>query len=289
LIAIVGPITSIVLGIVITLLSGLGLRSISGTVSDPTSAMANLGPVTTLLLWLGPINLVLGVFNLIPGFPLDGGRVLRSALWAASGSLKQATRWASYVGQGIAWLFIIAGIAMVFGVRIPFFGTGFISGLWLAFIGWFLNNASRQSYRQVLLQHLLEDVPVGRIMRRDPPVVAPNTSVASLVHDSVMGTDEHAFPVVSNDKLVGIVCLHDIRAVDRRRWDETTVANIMTPRDKLLVSSPEEETDEALNKMQSGDHRQLPVLENDHLVGILRRRDIMRFLQLQGDGDGRGG
>jgi CBS domain-containing protein len=90
--------------------------------------------------------------------------------------------------------------------------------------------------------------------------------------------------VVSNGDLVGIVCLHDIRAVDRRRWDDTTVSAIMTPRDKLLVASPQEETDEALNKMQGGDHRQLPVVENSHLVGILRRRDIMRYLQLQADG-----
>src|SRR5581483_4154853 len=140
---------------------------------DPTQLMAQLNPVQTLLLYLGPINILLGVFNLIPGFPLDGGRVLRSILWAASHNLRQATRWASRVGQVVAWLFILIGIAEIFGASIPFFGTGFISGLWLAFIGWFLNNAAIQSYQQVVVHDLLAGVPVERLMRSNAPTVPP--------------------------------------------------------------------------------------------------------------------
>lgn len=286
LITIVGPLTSIVLGGIFILLSGVGAISIGGAIQDPNQALADLGPIMTLLLWLGPINILLGVFNLIPGFPLDGGRILRSILWAVTGSLRNATRLASYVGQGIAWLMIIGGVAMVFGAEIPFFGTGLVSGLWLAFIGWFLNNASVQSYRQVVVQNLLEDLPVSAIMRRDPPVVHPASPISSLVHDSVMGTDEHAFPVMDGERLVGIVCLHDVRNVERDRWESTPVSAIMTPRERLVTTTPEEESDEALNKLQKGDHRQLPVLQQDHLVGLLRRRDIMRWLQLQADGDG---
>lgn len=283
LITIVGPITSIVLGILFLALSTIGAFPLSTSMSDPTQAMANLGPVMTLLPWLGSINIILGLFNLVPGFPLDGGRVLRSILWAATDSLQLATRWASYVGQAIAWLMIITGIAMVFGAEVPFFGTGLVSGLWLAFIGWFLNNASSQSYRQVVVQDLLEDLPVGDIMRRDPPVASPDTVISSLVHDTLMATDEHAFPVLENGRLVGLICLHDVRKIPRERWQEMTVAEIMTPRDALQVTAPEEETSEALNKMQKGDHRQLPVLEQEELVGLLRRRDIMRWLQLQSD------
>jgi Zn-dependent protease len=286
LITIVGPLTSIVLGVIFILISGIGTLSFGGALQNPGAALANLGPVTTLLLWLGPINILLGVFNLVPGFPLDGGRVLRSVLWAITDSLRTATRWASYVGQAIAWLMIVGGVAMVFGANIPFFGTGLISGLWLAFIGWFLNNASVQSYRQVLVQHLLEDLPVGDIMRRDPPVVRPDAPVSSLVHDSVMGTDEHAFPVMDDGRMVGIVCLHDVRSVDRSRWDSTRVSEIMTPRERVITVSPDEESDDALNKMRQGDHRQLPVLQQEQLVGLLRRRDIMRWLQLQSGEDG---
>lgn len=285
LITIVGPLTSIVLGGVFILLSTIGAVSLGGAMQNPSAALADLGPIMTLLLWLGPINILLGVFNLIPGFPLDGGRVLRSILWGATGSLRTATRLASYVGQGVAWLMIIGGIAMVFGAEIPFFGTGLVSGLWLAFIGWFLNNASAQSYRQVVVQNLLEDLPVSAIMRRDPPVVRPDTPVSSLVHESMMGTDEHAFPVMDGARLVGLVCLHDVRGIQRDRWPSTTVAQIMTPREQLVTVGPDEESDEALNKLQKGDHRQLPVLQQEELVGLLRRRDIMRWLQLQaGDG-----
>lgn len=286
LITIVGPITSVVLGLLFIALAGLGTGGITGAMTNPMNALGTIGPITTLLLWLGPINILLGVFNMVPGFPLDGGRVLRSALWALTGSLRQATRLASYVGQGVAWLMIVTGIAMVFGAQIPFFGSGLVSGIWLAFIGWFLNNASRQSYRQVVVQDLLEDLPVSAIMRREPPIVSPDVSISSLVHDSLMGTDEHAFPVIKDGHLVGLVCLHDVRGVSRDRWQSTPVSQIMTPRERLIIAAPDEEANEALNKLQKGDHRQLPVLQQEQIVGLLRRRDIMRWLQLQAEDGG---
>ena len=285
LITIVGPLTSIVLGLIFLFLSGFGIASVGSAIDNPGAVLANLDPITTLFLWLGPINILLGVFNMVPGFPLDGGRVLRSILWAITGNLRVATRWASYVGQVVAWLMIIAGVAMVFGAEIPFFGTGLVSGLWLAFIGWFLNNASVQSYRQVIVQDLLEDLPVSAIMRRNPPTISPDASISALVRDGIMGSDDHAFPVLDEDRLVGLVCLHDVRGVDRDRWDTTRVGEIMTPRERLTTVSPDEESDDALNKLRQGDHRQLPVLQQEQLVGILRRRDIMRWLQLQSGDD----
>ncbi len=286
LITIVGPLTSIGLGLIFLMLASVGATLSLNAIENPAQLLANLGPLTTLLMWLGPINIILGVFNMIPGFPLDGGRVLRSILWAITGNLRRATRWASYVGQAVAWLLIIAGIAMVFGAQVPLLGGGLIGGIWLAFIGWFLNNAAIQSYRQVVVQDLLEDLPVDAIMRRDPPTVNADQTVGNLVYDGVMGTDDHAFPVLDNGRLVGLVCLHDIRGLARERWDSTPVTAIMTPREELVTITPQAEADEALNKLRQDDHRQLPVLEQERLVGMLRRRDILRWLQLQAGQNG---
>ena len=172
-------------------------------------------------------------------------------------------------------------IAMVFGVQVPFFGSGFVGGVWLAFIGWFLQSASSQSYQQVVARDLLEGVPVSRLMRTDVPTVPPNISVSSLVHEHIMGTDEHAFPVIEDARLVGLVTLEDVRKVVRGEWERTTVAQIMTPRDRLVVMAPGDEASDALDKLAQHDIRQLPILQVDTFVGLLRRRDLVRFLQTQ--------
>jgi len=282
LITIVGPITSIVLGMAIVIATGM--RANLGTaMTNPRDAIANLGPLASLLLWLGPINILLGIFNLIPGFPLDGGRVLRSILWGITDNLRKATRWASGVGQAIAWLMILAGIAMAFGFQVPFFGTGLINGLWLAFIGWFLNTASSQSYRQIVVQDILEGVPVKRMMSGDAPTVPPDCLVSDLVHEHVMGTDDHAFPVIEEDRLLGIVTLDDVRGINRDAWGKTRVRDIMTPYEELITVDAGEDAAEALSKLSHRDVRQLPVIEGENLVGLLRRRDIIRWLQLQSD------
>ncbi len=283
LVSIVGPLTSLALGVGFLVLGILSAGSLSFNDFRPQLLLSRLGPLSTLFLWLGPINLILGFFNLIPGFPLDGGRVLRSILWAASGNLRQATRWATWIGQGIAWLFIVAGIAMAFGLQIPFFGTGLVSGLWLAFIGWFLNNAASQSYRQVVIEDVLEGVQVERIMRKNAPSASPSLSVSQLVDDCIMGTNERSFPVLEGERLVGLVTLEDVRKVPRTRWDGTLVREIMTPVEKLDVVTPREDVSEALNKLSSRDVRQLPVVEDGHLLGMLRQQDIVRWLQLHSD------
>ncbi len=280
LIAIVGPITSLVIGAVLTLLVNVGVGPIDSMTAS-NGVLAGLTPLQALALWLGSINLLLGLFNLVPGFPLDGGRVLRAILWAITHSLRRATQWASAVGQIIAWLFILAGIAMIFGAVIPVLGAGFLNGLWLAFIGWFLASAAEQSYQQVVVDDILRDVPVARLMRTNPPTVPPGISVSDLVQQHVMGTDDNAFPVTEGDQLLGIVTLNDIRGVPRERWDTTTVREIMTPNNDLIIVTPEEDAADALNKLSGRDLRQLPVVQNGHLTGLLRRRDILRWLQLQ--------
>jgi Zn-dependent protease len=282
LITIVGPITSFILGIILSALAGVSAASID-TVTGSAGEIAGLGPLAAMLLWLGSINILLAIFNLIPGFPLDGGRILRSILWAITGNLRRATRWASGVGQLIAWLFILAGIMMVFGTQIPFLGSGLINGLWLAFIGWFLNSASVQSYRQVVIQDILHGVPVSRLMRSNPPTVLSTIPISSLVHDHIMGTDDYAFPVVDDGRLTGMVTLADVRTAPRPAWDTTTVRDIMTPVDKLVVADPEDDADDAWNRLMSRDVQQLPVVRAGQLAGLFRRRDITKWLHLQSD------
>lgn len=283
LITIVGPITSLALGLVFVVIAGLLSGTVSASLGQATGIIAQLSPLATLLFWLGSVNLLLGAFNMIPGFPLDGGRILRSILWAITDNLRKATRWASYVGQAIAWLMIIGGIAMAFGITIPFFGTGLINGLWLAFIGWFLNSASSQSYQQIVIQDIFEGVPVNRMMRTNAPTVNPDVSVQSLIHDYVMGSDDHAFPVLEGDRLVGMVTLEDVRGVPKDRWEQTHVRAIMTPDENLVTVSPGEDASDALRMLMQRDARQLPVVEGTQLIGLLRRSDIIRWLQLQSD------
>ena len=281
LMAVVGPITSILLGLIFLAMATFSIARSGGPLSDAPTTISHFGPVTTLLAWLGPVNILLGLFNLIPGFPLDGGRILRSILWSATKDLRKATAWATGAGRAVAWMFIISGVSMAFGARLPLFGTGLVSGLWLIFIGWFLNSAAVNSYQQTLVRNLLEDVPVFRLMRLNVPTVTPTLSINRLVYDYVMGTDERAFPVMDGERLVGLVCLEDIRKVPREAWEQTTVGEIMTDTNHLDVVTASEYAGDALEKLTRRDVRQAPVVENGRLVGLLRRRDILKWLELQ--------
>ncbi len=274
LITIVGPITSVVLGIIFVILGGISARVGQAQMFAPLGGLRPESPITVLLFWLGQVNIAVGIFNLIPGFPLDGGRVLRSILWAITGSLPRSTRWASSVGQAVGWIMIIAGVVTFFA------GRGFVTGIWLAFIGWFLASAARQSYEQLVVHHILEGAPVSALMRRDPPTADSRMTIWDVVHDRVMGTDDHAFPVVEGDRLVGIICLHDIRRVPRDEWQSTRVADVMTGGDALVTVQPGDDSADALDLLSGKDLNQLPVVQDGALVGLLRRRDIMRWLQL---------
>jgi Zn-dependent protease len=282
LMALVGPLTSFVVGFVLLFVAGALAGPMSGSITNPEQIIGGLSPLSTLLMWVGSVNIFVGIFNLLPGFPLDGGRILRSIFWAASDNLRRATRWASGLGQAMGWIMIIAGIAMLFGIQIPFFGTG-IGGLWLAFIGWFLNSAATQSYQKVVVQDILEGVTVRRMMRSEPVTVSTGVPVSGLVSDYVMGSDDHSFPVMDDGRLVGIVTLEDIRSISKNAWERTNVGQIMTPAEELEVVDPDEEASEALNKLARRDVHQLPVVSEGRLVGLLQRRDIVRWLQLHSE------
>ena len=168
---------------------------------------------------------------------------------------------------------------------IPIFGSGLGNGLWLILIGWFLNSAAVQSYRRVVIQDILEDVPISQMMRRQAATVSPDCSISDLVHKHVMDSDERAFPVTQNEQLAGMVTIDDIREVSKDDWDHTRVRQIMTPANELVTLDMRDDASEAFNKLAQRDVRQLPVVKGSELLGLLRRRDIIRWLQLQSDAE----
>lgn len=283
LMAVVGPLVSILLGIGFLWLGRQNVPALTTGLSDPTQLLRDLDPLSTMLLWLGPINIIIGLFNLIPAFPLDGGRILRSILWAGMDDFRRATRWATGLGQGFGWLMIVAGIAMVFGADLPILGTGLGNGIWFAFIGWFLVNAASQSYQQVLIEDMLEGVPITRLMREPAAGVLPDMLVSTLMHDHVMLGDERAFPVLDNGRLLGVVYVENLRDIERSDWNTTTVKEIMVPEQELDVITPRDDAMDAFQKLARKEMRQIPVVKNGELIGMLRRRDILRWLQLRSE------
>lgn len=278
--AIVGPITSLVLGVVFVWLGQRTGAPLDFDPARPEDMLAGLDPLATLLMWLGPVNILLGLFNLVPGFPLDGGRVLRAVMWGITGDLRRATRWASGAGQAFAWLLMATGFAMMLGIPVPVFGRGFVNGLWLAFIGWFLNNAALVSYRQLLIRESLEDVPVSSLMHTRFTRVPPEMPVRTLVDELLMASGQRAFPVEADQRFLGMVCLADLQKRDRAGWEATTVREIMTPVSSLVTVPPEEDAAEALTLLGQRNLGQLPVVDRARLVGLLRREDVLTWLSL---------
>jgi Zn-dependent protease len=226
LMAAAGPAASIAIGTGATILGvALAVPVFEGPLmDDPEAAVRALGVLPTLCLWLGPINLMLGVFNMLPGFPLDGGRVLRAILWWAWGDLRRATYWAALGGRMVAAALMAVGVMMLFGVHVPPFGSG-LQGLWLVLIGWFLHGAARASYAQMLVRESLEGVPVARLMVSTFDVVTPELPASDLVH-RVMRGEQRCFPVVEDRLLRGVVSIHDLGKIPRERWDHTPIERI---------------------------------------------------------------
>lgn len=278
--AIVGPCTSLVLGVAFLVLAGVMTEPMEVDPDNPIAALAQLSPAATLLMWLGPVNILLGLFNLVPGFPLDGGRILRAIMWAITSDFRKATLWASRGGQGFAWLLILAGVSMALGLHVPIFGTGLVGGLWLAFIGWFLNNAALMSYRQVLVREALTDVPVRKLMRTEVQTLRPGLTIEQFVDDHFAKSDQRAFPVVEDDRLVGLVCLGDIRKHPREQWSAISMDSLMKPASELMVVGPDEDATEALHRLSRQDVNQLPVVADGQLLGMIQRQNILSWLSV---------
>jgi Zn-dependent protease/predicted transcriptional regulator len=264
-IAIVGPLTSFAIGLVL-----LGLAWLMGWRAGQAEA---IGPVGAVLLWLGYINIALGAFNMIPGFPLDGGRVLRAIVWWVVKKADRATRIAAQVGQVVAFLFILYGLYRFF------VGANF-GGLWLAFIGWFLLDAARSSYMQVGLMAGLRGQRVGDIMESDCTRVEGYLSLRDFVEKYVLHSATRCFVVMQNDHVAGIVTASDARRVSRENWDQTSVQSIMRPLSTLRTVSPDMPAMKALELMGRENLNQLAVVVDGQLKGIFSRSQVLRFMQI---------
>jgi Zn-dependent protease/CBS domain-containing protein len=236
--------------------------------------LASAPELHVLLDYLMLINLAVLIFNLVPAFPLDGGRVFRSALWAVTGSLRRATYWASLLGQGFAWLLIGLGV-------LSLFTRDFGNGIWLILIGLFVNNAARASYRSMLVRQLLEGEPVRRFMNPQPITVTAMLDLRSFVEDYVYRHHRKAFPVLNEGKLEGIITTRDVAGIPRPDWDRHTVGEVMRHDIDSFRIAPDTDAMHALAQMQRTSSSRLLVAEGDQLRGIVSLKDLLRFLSLK--------
>lgn len=232
--------------------------------------------IKDIAFWLGWINIFLAGFNLIPGFPLDGGRVLRSILWWQSGDLRKATRIASNIGRGVGYLFIFGGIALIFSAN-------WFNGLWLILIGWFLENAAAASYRQLVLHNILQGHKAIEVMTRDCPVVPPELSIEHLVSEQILTSARRCFPVVQNNKVLGLITMHDIKAVPRDQWSIRTVRETMTPFDKLKSVTQDEDLANILRILTEENINQVLVVKDGNIIGMIARDNLLSFINLRSD------
>jgi Zn-dependent protease len=267
-VAIVGPITSVVIGLVfLGLARATGWRPEFGT---PPS------PVWAGLVWLGYINIALAVFNMIPGYPLDGGRVLRAIAWRFTGNVVRATRIAAGVGQFIAAALIIFGLLRFFA------GAGF-GGLWIAFIGWFLSQAAAASNAETEASAALSGVRVGDVMSEDCPTVDGNTNLRTFAEEYLLRSGRRCFVALENGRQSGLVTVHELKEIPRDRWPFTTISQIELPFDLIRTVSPDTNVTQALEIMVREDVNQLPVLSNGKLAGVISRGNVLQFLQTQAE------
>ncbi|MCW5969170.1 MAG: site-2 protease family protein [Blastocatellales bacterium] len=259
---IIGPITSAVIGLLF-----LGAALLLGWTawSEPGT------PLMSMTVWLGYINLLLAAFNMLPGFPMDGGRVLRAAIWWKTGNMARATRVAALTGQALAFGFIILGIVGFFQ------GAGF-GGLWIAFIGWFLLNAARATYAHNEVNARLRGVRVADVMSRDCPLVDGHTNLQTLVDEHLLRTGRRCYLITENGSPAGLITSHEVKSVERARWPFTTVYDVMVPIDRLRTVSPDMPVAEALEMLGRANVNQLPVVSNGRFEGMLSRDRVLQFL-----------
>lgn len=230
-------------------------------------------PLAAILFYLALVNGLLGIFNLLPGFPLDGGRILRSFLWQRTGSIVRATNIAGTVGRFIGWGMVGFGIFQLLS-------GNFVGGLWLAFIGWFLASMADASRREMIMRQHLKGVKVSEVMDSEIEAINPTTKVQQLVDDIIHQRHRRAAPVADEGHVVGIVTVTDLKNLPQDKWQYTSVRDIMT-REPLYTVKPDDELDKAVKLITRHDINQLLVLEKERLVGMLNRADLISHLQVR--------
>jgi Zn-dependent protease/CBS domain-containing protein len=256
LIAIVGPLTSLALAALFFLLEPL---------------LASVAPVLAIAKYLALINAMLGVFNLIPGFPLDGGRVFRAIVWGVNKNFRRATLIAASSGRFFGFLFIFAGVWLVLRGNV-------FNGLWIAFIGWFLESAAGAQIQQQMVQGLLGSHKVSDAMGNECPHVPGNATLQKVVDQEVLTHGRSCFLVDQGDRAVGLLTLHHLKEVPRPAWTTTTAAQAMIPLEKLQGIDPKAELWAAMQKMGRDGINEMPVMMGNNLVGLLSTGDIVKYL-----------
>lgn len=221
--------------------------------------------------WLAEINFVLAIFNLLPGFPLDGGRVFRGVVWGITKDFTRSTRMASNAGKALGYLMIFVGIWQALN-------GNWVGGLWTVFIGWFLLSAAQESFAQVAIRNTLNGVRAGDIMSRDIPTVARDISLEEYVHE-VLRTGHQYHVVTGAGKPVGLITLHAVRSIPRSEWSNTSIQAVMQPLDKIPAVTPNDPAMSILERMQQEEIAQVPVVSDGQIVGIIGRDTILRALQ----------
>jgi len=260
LIAVVGPVVSLLLGCACIPLSW------------SLAALPAWRAAAALTNYVGFINLALAAFNMVPGFPLDGGRILRSFLWQVSGNLRRSTRWAANFGHVFAWLLIAAGVLLLVLNRDP-------GGLWLIFVGWFLNNAAEGAYQQVILRRALEGVPVSEVMTHDLPVIDADMPIPRFVDTYLLREDHTVYPISLAGEFVGVVTAADIRTLDRDLWSATSVGTLAHAPDETALIRADQNAWEAFSQMVESDAHRLLVMDQDRVHGVVCRESISSLLQ----------
>jgi Zn-dependent protease/CBS domain-containing protein len=256
-IAIAGPLVSLALGALFALLRPL---------------VAGIGPLFALAQYLAYINVTLAVFNLIPGFPLDGGRAFRALVWRFTGDFHRATLIAASVGRGFAYVFILLGVWQLFA-------GNFVGGLWIAFIGWFLESAAVSQTQQVALGDLLAGHTVAEAMSRDLVAVPAGATLQQLVDQHVLTSGRRSFLVQHDQAVLGLLTLQRVVQIPRAQWGTTTAQEAMIPAARMKSARPDTELRAGLAEMDRDGVSQLPVMVNGQVVGMLRREDVIGFLR----------
>src|SRR5215204_278560 len=256
LVGIAGPLMSVFISIICLLLAA------AFGWSPETEVLKQNTPATAALVWLGYTNIALAVFNMIPGFPLDGGRVLRAVIWWITGDVSRSTRIAARIGQIVAVLFIVWGVLHFFS------GAGF-GGLWLALIGWFLLTAASGSYAQAAITQTLRGLRTEDLMRRDCETVDGRMNLHEFIEENLLKMGRRCYFVMIDNRFIGLITLHEVKQVPRGEWTNKQVADAMRPLEDLETVMPNTPVSEALDKMMRADVNQLPVISNNHLAGII--------------------
>jgi Zn-dependent protease len=266
-IAVAGPLASLALAFIFWALKGL------------VDGVADIPVLSAVLGFLAYINLALLIFNMVPGFPLDGGRVLRAIWWLKTGDIKKSTRLASRIGKGFAFFLIILGFMQIFV-------GNFTGGLWFILIGVFLQQAAEGSYRQLIMKMALEGVRVREIMTKEVITVEGNLTISEAVEEYFLNYHLASFPVTSFGRVEGMLTLSDVRKVGREKWDTTLVRDIMERLTPERILTPDDTALQVLAKMTREGVGRYPVIYRGELVGILSRRDLMKIMELKSELEG---